>query len=92
MTVRIDRRRAKVSVTIAPDLLHAVDAFVRDHPGLDRSKVVDDALSLWYAREQDRAMVEQFSAPVSPEEAAERAEWRRIQRAAAERIFSPDLP
>lgn len=87
MRMKTSERRTKVSVTVAPELLRAVDAFVLDHPGFDRSKVVDEALSLWYAREQAKAMEEQFTAPVSETEQAERAEWRRLQRAAAERIF-----
>lgn len=83
-----ERRRAKLSVTVDPELLGAVDAFVAAHPGLDRSKVMDEALALWYAREQERAMEEQFGAP----DVATRAEheaWQRIQRAAARRVFRP---
>ena len=80
-------RRRKVSVTVDPALLHAVDAFVAAHPRSDRIKVVDEALSLWYARQQELAMAAQFTAPKSPAEHEERAARCRIQRAAAGRIF-----
>ncbi len=82
------RKRAKVSVTVAPDLLAEVDRYVAAHPGTDRSKVFDEALWLWYAREQQRQMEEQYAEPEPPEVEAELAAWRRIQRAAAERLFS----
>lgn len=88
MAVRAtERHRAKISVTVDPTLLKAVDAFVAQHEGWDRSKVIDEALYLWYAREQERAMEEQYAAPRSSEEREERAAWREIQYAAGERIF-----
>jgi metal-responsive CopG/Arc/MetJ family transcriptional regulator len=88
MAVRAtERHRAKISVTVDPQLLKAVDAFVAEQEGWDRSKVIDEALRLWCAREQERAMEEQYAAPQSPEEQEERAAWREIQAAAAERIF-----
>ena len=83
------RHRAKVSVSVDPLLLQAVDSFVEAHPETDRSRVVDEALSLWYARQQEQAMVAQFSAPVSAVEAAEQADWGHIQRRSAGRIFGP---
>jgi hypothetical protein len=78
------RRRVKIGATVDPALLRAVDDYVARHPEYDRSKVIDEALYLWYAREQERAMREQFEAPddVGP---GEREAWRRIRRAAAER-------
>lgn len=82
-----ERRRVKVSVTVEPELLRAVDAFVDQHEGLDRSKVFDEALYLWYAQQQEAAIAAQHTAPQSLKEQEERAAWRRIQAAAAERIF-----
>src|SRR5579859_627064 len=80
------RRRAKVSLTIDARLLTQVDSFVRQHPGTDRSKVVDAALVLWYAQQQERAMEAQFQAPDAPEE--EWASWKAIRTAAAQRTFA----
>jgi metal-responsive CopG/Arc/MetJ family transcriptional regulator len=88
MAVRAtERRRAKISVTVDPQLLKVVDAFVAELEGWDRSKVIEEALRLWCAREQERAMEEQYAAPQSSEEQEERAAWREIQAAAAGRIF-----
>jgi metal-responsive CopG/Arc/MetJ family transcriptional regulator len=83
-------RRVKVSVTVAADLLRQVDEFVGSHPTLDRSKVFDEALYLWYARQQQDAMEAQFAQPPTVEEAEEIAAWQRIQAEAANRIFRTD--
>lgn len=87
---RLTRPRAKVSVTVDSDLLSYVDAFVEAHPGLDRSKIFDEALRTWYAEKQERAMEEQYLAAPGPGELEERAAWRRVQDAAAVRIFGVD--
>lgn len=72
--------RVKVSVTVDPSLLNAVDSFVREHDELDRSKVIEQALELWTAARQNAAMEAQFS--VDDEPLAERKAWRSIRRAA----------
>ena len=88
MTARTaPQRRVKISISVDPDYLAAVDEYVAEHPELDRSKVFNEALMLWYAKRQDEAMEAQFAEPLSEEEAEEMADWRQIQRAAAERIF-----
>jgi Arc/MetJ-type ribon-helix-helix transcriptional regulator len=78
------QRRAKVSVTVDPSLLKAVDSYIQRHRGTDRSKVMDAALTRWCADRQEEAMREQFSASDPPEE-AEPSQWKRIRRAAAGR-------
>ncbi len=83
----VGRRRVKVGATLDPSLVRAVDAYVADHPDTDRSEVIDEALRLWYARQQRTAMEVQFAAPVSATEGRERASWRATRRAAALRTF-----
>ena len=75
--------RVQVSVSVDPALLRAVDDFVQTHEGIDRSKIVDEALGLWIAARQKEAMVGQFAE--SEELPAEREGWRAIRRAAAKR-------
>jgi hypothetical protein len=82
------RHRVKISATLDPELVAGVDAYVRNHPETNRGKVIDDALMLWLAEEQRRAMIEQFSEDDRPEH--ERAQWRRVQAEAARRIFGRD--
>lgn len=79
--------RIKVSVTLDPDLLEAVDGFVQGNPGQDRSKVIDQALQQWYARQQDIAMEAQY-AQHEDSIASEQTAWRRIRRTAATRRLS----
>lgn len=88
MTRSIGRRRTKISVTVDHGLLRAVDSFVEHHEGLDRSKVVDQALLAWYAARQDEAMIEQYRSPTSQDEDAEYAAWERIRDAAVSDILS----
>jgi hypothetical protein len=84
------RRRLKIAATVDPHLLRAVDAWLSNHPELDRSKVIDEALHLWYARVQERAMEEQFASP-SETDADEWEAWRAIRdAAAARRLGAPD--
>jgi metal-responsive CopG/Arc/MetJ family transcriptional regulator len=77
------RRRAKVSITVDPALLNAVDRYVQRHADTDRSKVMESALQSWYSARQQEAMIEQFS--VTKPEENEQQSWQRIRRAAAGR-------
>jgi len=78
--------RIKISVTVDPTLLKAVDDFVERHEGADRSKVIDQALNQWSAAQQEEAMVSQYFE--SPGPSSEREFWRSTRRAAAIRTFS----
>ncbi len=80
-------RRVKISVTLSAEWLRPVDAFVKVHAGYNRSKVLDDALRLWCAHQQEQAMEAQFTAPQDEREREERAAWKRIQAAAAARLL-----
>ena len=83
------RRRLKVSVTLDPDLLDAVDSYAQRHAGMDRSKVMDAALTHWYATRQEAEMIEQFTGAEATEVEAERQAWKRIRGAAARRTVRP---
>jgi Arc/MetJ-type ribon-helix-helix transcriptional regulator len=73
--------RVKVSISVDPTLLRAVDEFVQTHPDSDRSKVIDRALSLWSAAQQEEAMIAQYSPP--PTASDEHEAWRSVRRRAA---------
>ena len=81
----VNRHRTKIGATIDPQLAAVVDAYIAAHPGTDRSGVIDEALRLWYARQQALAMAAQFRAPASAPEATERQAWKAIRTAAARR-------
>jgi hypothetical protein len=75
-------------VTIDPSLLRAVDDYVGEHHGLDRSKVIDEALLVWYANRQADEMARQFE-PEPTDADDEHRTWRRIRREAAAKRLTP---
>jgi Arc/MetJ-type ribon-helix-helix transcriptional regulator len=80
------RHRVKISATVDPDLLAGVDRYVREKPGQDRSSVIDEALYLWLARQQELAMIEQYAVDDVPPE--ERRAWNAIRDAGARERFT----
>lgn len=80
--------RTKVSLSLDPVLVRDVDAYVDGHEGTDRSKVVDDALHLWSAVQQQSAMELQF-ADEADADPAELDAWHSIRRTAAARRLRP---
>ena len=77
--------RPNFAATIDRELLDAVDARIREHPGLDRDAVIDAALRLWLARTQTEAMEAQFATAPDDVDPDEWASWRAIRRAVAAR-------
>ena len=82
------RHRVKISATVDPELLAGVDTYLKQRGDGDRSKMLDEALWLWLAEQQQRAMIEQYAEDDRPPE--EVAAWNRIRDAAASRIFNRD--
>ena len=75
----------EITISVDAELLAAVDAAVSRFPGLDRGKVFDEALRMWYSNEVE--LDEQYAEDLSPDDLAERAAWRHIQTAAANYVF-----
>ncbi len=82
------RARPRITVTVDPDMLEEVDGYLQEHPEVDRSGIVDEALRLWYANRLHEALVKQHSATKSPVELEERAAWKRIRTAQMPRLLS----
>lgn len=85
--------RVKLSVTVDPSALDAIDRYIATHTGTDRSKLVDEALTLWVAAEQQRAIRRQYEPLADQDERVlreERAAWNAIRHAAAERALGTD--
>ena len=76
--------RVRVSLSLDPTHVRDVDAYVAAHHGTDRSKVVDEAIALWSASQQQAAMALQF-ADADDSGAAELDAWRQMRRAATTR-------
>jgi hypothetical protein len=76
------QRRVKISVTVHPDILAAVDAEAAAQ-GTNRSHVIGDVLAAWRAEQRRQALVRQYTTPLTPAEADEQATWDAILDAAA---------
>jgi metal-responsive CopG/Arc/MetJ family transcriptional regulator len=85
----VQRTRPRITITVDPAMLEEVDAYVEQHEGTDRSKVVDEALRAWHAQIIHEALVKQHATPKSSEEIAERAAWKRIRAAQLARHRRP---
>ena len=85
------RRRAKISISVDPALLNAVDRYVQGHASMDRSKVMEFALQHWYKARQDEAMTEQYSGSESADQSEQRS-WREIRRSATSRKLKRPAP
>jgi metal-responsive CopG/Arc/MetJ family transcriptional regulator len=86
----VNQRRVKISLTIDPVLLQAVDEFVAEHPTVNRSRVIEDALRLWQSRQLEQALEAQYAEPLTDEQVREMAAWRHIRRAAAQQMITRD--
>jgi Arc/MetJ-type ribon-helix-helix transcriptional regulator len=85
-----ERYRVKISATLDPSLLQAVDRFVRESPHYSRSRVIEDALQLWLKQQLERQMAAQYDVRPSDTTPDESADWRHIRRAAATRSLRKD--
>ncbi len=86
-TLANEHHQAKISTTVDAELLDVVDLFIANHPDTSRRAVLDEAMGLWTARQREKALEQQLLAPLSPSEARESAEWKRIRSVAAARLF-----
>lgn len=87
------RDRPEIAATVDRALLDAVDARIREQPGLDRDTVIEAALRLWLARVQADAMEAQYAtAPADEVDPDEWASWLAIRRAAAARWLERGAP
>ena len=82
--------KEKVTVSIDPDLVNAVDQEVRAHHADSRSAVVEEALRLWHI-EQQRQTIEQGTAAYyrsrSQKEQREDQAWTRLATRHAKRLW-----
>ena len=86
----VDRRRVKISATLDPNLLQAVDLFVQESPHYSRSRVIEDALQLWWKQQLEKQMEAQYAVQSSGTIPDEWADWLHIRRAAATRSLGKE--
>jgi hypothetical protein len=83
--LHMNSRKEKVTVSVSPELLRAVDSYVSDNDSLSRSAVFEEALQLWTSTFMDK-----FDANYYKNQAHELNDpaWSRITTEAAKRIWN----
>ena len=82
--------KEKVTVSIDPQLVNAVDQEVRAHHAGSRSAVVEEALRLWRVEQQRRAIeqgTEAYYRSRSQKEQHEDQAWTRLATRHAKRLW-----
>ena len=85
-----DAVKEKVTVSIDPELVHAVDQEVRAHHVASRSAVVEEALRLWQIEQQRQAIeqgTEAYYRSRSQKEQREDQAWTRLATRHAKRLW-----
>ena len=86
-----DTVKEKVTVSIDPKLVDAVDQEVRTHHADSRSAVVEEALRLWRVEQQRQAIeqgVETYYRSRSQKEQHEDQAWTRLASRHAQRLWN----
>ena len=86
-----DAVKEKVTVSIDPELVNAVDQEVRTHHVASRSAVVEEALRLWQVEQQRRAIeqaTEAYYRSRSQKEQREDQAWTRLATRHAKRLWN----
>ena len=75
------RSKVKVTATIDPDVISAIDTYLRKTKNRSRSKLIEDILRSWY-KEQKRSEIEkkmeEYYLSISEDEKKEDKEWTKI--------------
>jgi len=75
------RSKVKVTATIDPDVISAIDTYLRKTKNRSRSKLIEDILRSWY-KEQKRSEIEkkmeEYYLSISEDEKKEGKEWTKI--------------
>lgn len=85
-----DAVKEKVTVSVDPELVDAVDQEVRAHHANSRSAVVEEALRLWRIEQQRHAIeqgVEAYYRSRSRKEQREDRAWTRLAGRHAQRLW-----
>jgi metal-responsive CopG/Arc/MetJ family transcriptional regulator len=86
-----DAVKEKVTVSLDPELVHAVDQAVRVHHADSRSAVVEEALRRWRVEQQRHAIeqgTEAYYRSRSQKEQREDQAWTRLASWHAQRLWN----
>ena len=80
--------KSKITVTLSPDLVRQLDAFLTSPEAGSRSRLVEEAIRRWlcdYAREELERQTEAYYRSLSKAERKEDRQWTKIAARSAKR-------
>ena len=83
--------KAKITVTLSPDVVRQLDALLHTPEARSRSQIVEEALRWWLEERVQRHLekeTEEYYRFLSPIEQAEDKEWSTIASEAAKRLWN----
>ena len=89
-TISTHSPKAKITVTLSPDLIRELDSFVNSSGGSSRSRLVEEALWRWLRDEAKKELehqIEKYYHSLSKAEIKEDREWSKISARSAKRLW-----
>ena len=84
------RSKVKITTTINPGIVHAIDSYLKETKNRSRSKLIEDILRSWYM-EQKRSEIEkkteEYYLSLSEDEKKEDKEWTKIAAQSAKHLW-----
>jgi len=84
------KSKVKVTATIDPDIIDAIDSYLKKTKNRSRSKFIEDILRSWYM-EQKRTEIEKkmekYYLSLSEDEKKEDKEWTKIAAESAKNLW-----
>lgn len=80
--------KSKITVTLSPDLVRQLDAFLHSPEAGSRSQLVEEALNLWlrdHAQQELERQMEAYYRSLSKAERKEDRQWTKIAARSAKR-------
>ena len=77
-----EQRRVKISVTVSASVLDAIDESAQTL-GTSRSRLIDQVLAQWRARQRELALARQYATPLTDSQQEESEAWDAIFDATA---------
>lgn len=82
--------KIKVTATMDPDLVQAIDEYIKQIKSLSRSQLIEDVLRQWYLKQKQREMesqIEQYYLALSESEREEDRQWVQIAAQGAHQLW-----
>ena len=86
--------KVKITTTINPDIVHAIDSYLKETKNRSRSKLIEDILRSWYMeqkRSEIEKKIEEYYLSLSEDEKKEDKEWTKIAAQSAKNLWKQNM-